>query len=89
MNDDVYKKLASALDLLPGGFPETKSGVELQILRKIFPLEEAQVASNMTGTREEIDVIAARAGLSIEETQKRLEAMLNKGLVWGFKKEGT
>ncbi len=34
MSVNEYKKLAHALDMLPGGFPKTASGVELQILKK-------------------------------------------------------
>ncbi len=89
MNKDVYKQLAQALDLLPGGFPPTKSGVERKILKRIFSLEEAQVASNMTGTSESVDVIAARAKLPKDEAAKRLKAMLDKGIIWFVIMDGT
>jgi electron transport complex protein RnfB len=86
MSVDAYEKLAHALDLLPGGFPRTESGVELQILKKIFSPEEAEVASAMTGTSEAIDVIAERSDLPREDIGARLTAMVNKGIVWGSKK---
>ena len=88
MNTDAYEQLACALDLLPEGFPRTKSGVELQILKKIFSSEEALLASNMTGTIEIVDAIAERAKLSKEVTEERLKAMLRRGIIWSSKKDG-
>ena len=86
MSDDAYEKLALAVDLLPGGFPKTASGVELQILKKIFSPEEAAVASNMTGTSETIDAIAERSTLSQEEIEASLTEMVSKGIIWGSTK---
>ncbi len=83
MNADAYEQLARVLDLLPGGFPRTRSGVELQILKKIFSPEEALVASNMTGTGETVDEIAGRANLPRNETEERLKAMSDRGIIWG------
>ncbi|MBA7643788.1 hypothetical protein ES703_51521 [subsurface metagenome] len=88
MNADVYAQLARALDRLPGGFPQTESRVELQILRKIFSPKEALVASNMTGTSEAVDVIAERASLPIEEIEERLKGILGRGIIWGSEREG-
>jgi len=88
MSVDAYEKLAHALDLLPGGFPRTGSGVELEILKKIFSPEEALVASNMTGTSETADAIAERSNLSKEETKVRLKAMVGRGIIWGSKRDG-
>ena len=88
MSTDVYENLAHALDRLPGGFPQTRSGVELQILKKIFSPEEATVASNMTGTSETVDAISERLNLPKEETEERLKAMVSKDIIWGSKREG-
>ena len=41
MSDEIYSRLADALDRLPNGFPRTESNVELRILRKIYSPEEA------------------------------------------------
>ena len=89
MSVDAYEKLALALDLLPGGFPRTASGVELRILKKIFSPEEAVVACNMTGTSETTDAIAERSTLSQEKIEARLTVMLSRGIIWGStKKDG-
>ncbi len=48
MAKNVYEKLARHLDNLPMGFPSTKSGVELSILRNLFTPEEAAFAPHLT-----------------------------------------
>ncbi len=88
MNADVYARLAQALDQLPGGFPQTESRVELQILRKIFSAEEALVASNLTGTSETTEAIANRAKLPKAAIEGSLKAMLGRGIIWGSEREG-
>ena len=88
MNADPYIKLASALDLLPGGFPKTKSGVELKILKRIFSPEEALIASSLTGSSEAADAIAGRATIPLQEAEERFKEMLKKGIIWGSKKDG-
>jgi NAD-dependent dihydropyrimidine dehydrogenase PreA subunit/DNA-binding Lrp family transcriptional regulator len=82
MSEDVYKRLARHLDRLPAGYPETESGVELRILRRLFTPEEADLALHTTLIPEEARVIARRAGLSVEEAARRLEEMAGKGLVY-------
>lgn len=34
--DDTYRRLSKFLDRMPGGFPETDTGVEIKILKKLF-----------------------------------------------------
>lgn len=86
---EACERLAKALDRLPGGFPETPSQVELRILEKLFSPEEAFVASHMTRAVEIVDVIAERAGLTAQATEQLIQAMLRRGLVWGFAREGV
>jgi Na+-translocating ferredoxin:NAD+ oxidoreductase subunit B len=79
---EIYRKLASHLDSLPGGYPSTESGVELRILRRLFSLDDAELAVHVSLIPEEARVIARRAGISREEAANRLEAMSRKGLVY-------
>lgn len=79
--------LADALDRLPNGFPRTASNVEIAILQRIFSEEEVTLAAELSGTLEPLDQIAARLGLEVGETRKRLMRMLRRGLVW-FDREG-
>ncbi|MBC8421202.1 MAG: hypothetical protein H8E10_21705 [Desulfobacterales bacterium] len=49
--------LAKKLDELPHGFPATRNGVELQILRKIFSPDEAEMTLNMRPVENPTDSI--------------------------------
>ncbi|MFX0081889.1 MAG: hypothetical protein ACFE94_09065 [Candidatus Hodarchaeota archaeon] len=44
INRDVYRRLQEHLDSMPVGYPATKSGVEIKILKHLFTPEEAEVA---------------------------------------------
>ncbi|MDH7490613.1 MAG: 4Fe-4S ferredoxin, partial [Anaerolineae bacterium] len=88
MNDDVYERLADALNHLPNGFPRTATGVELRILQKIFSPEEAALASQLRGEMEPLDSIAERLGMAEDQALAALKAMARRGLVWGDKHEG-
>ena len=82
MTDNVYERLAEALDRLPNGFPRTPSNVELRVLKKIFSPEEAKIAGQLTGSTESIVEIAQKLGFSVEEAQAKLIKMAKRGLVW-------
>ncbi|MFC2120870.1 ATP-binding protein [Bacteroidota bacterium] len=84
--DPVYKKLAVHLDKTPNGFPETKSGVELKLLRKLFNPEEAELACLMNIEHESLKTIALKAGKEERPVFVMLKNMLIKGLV-DLKKE--
>ena len=75
MNKDIYNQLANALGKLPNGFPRTPSNVEISLLKKNFPPEEALLASQLRGNMESIGVIAQRVGLSVEEARTKLMEM--------------
>ncbi len=81
VNSDIYRALAGHLDDLPGGFPSTKSGVELRILKKLFSPEEARLACCLTLIPEGPHVIAGRFRQSTGETAKKLETMARNGLI--------
>ena len=89
MTEDVYQRLAQALDRLPNGFPRTQSNVEILILKKIFSQEEAAVASQLSGKGESVDTISERTGLSTAIAERKLTEMANRGLLWSYEKEGT
>jgi len=85
---EVYERLAKALDKLPNGFPQTPSRVEIQILKKIFPVDEASLASQLGGSMETVEVIARRVGVSEEEASEKLKSMLKRGLLWSSERKG-
>jgi hypothetical protein len=51
VSDSIYDELREFLDRLPGGFPQTESGVEMRILRKLFDLDEARMELNLAPAR--------------------------------------
>lgn len=81
MIDKVYKNLAETLNRLPGGFPETRTGVEIAILQRLFKLEEAGLATYLKPEKEAVEVIADRAGLEAKEAKSILKSMYKKGLI--------
>ena len=42
---DIYQQLQRHLDELPTGFPATTSGIEIRLLKRLFSLEEAKIAT--------------------------------------------
>lgn len=88
MKEDVYTRLRSFLDALPGGFPATDNGVEIKILKKLYSPEEAEFTMKLKEEPEEISDIAQRVGISEPEAAKKLEEMAQKGLIFRVKKEG-
>ncbi len=83
MAEDVYKKLAKVLDALPNGFPETDSGIELKILKKIFTPEEADLFCDLKLSFETPEQISKRTGRDVEDISDRLVTMWHKGQVMG------
>lgn len=75
----VYERLARALDTVPNGYPPTASGVEVDLLAELFSAELAEVAAVMDYRPLTVAEIAARAGLSAEETAARLRALSDFG----------
>lgn len=79
---EIYNQLATALNKLPNGFPRTESGIELELLKRIFTPDEAGIACQL-GYRMESGVdIAVNNGLDFEEVQKQLFQMVQKGQLW-------
>lgn len=81
MTNDVYERLADALDSLPNGFPRTPSNVEIELLKRIFSPEEAWLSCQLGREIESVEAIAERVGLSAKEATARLMKMARRGLV--------
>jgi len=82
MADEIYQELRRFLDEFPFGYPETESGIEIEILKRLFTEDEAELALKLTVIPEEVDSISKRTGLPSEELHERLEEMAQKGLVF-------
>ena len=88
MSDKPYYKLCEFLDTFPLGFPRTASRVEIQILKKLFTHEEAELAELLSPVPEEASQIAQRARLNQDNLSKKLESMSRKGLIFRLRRDG-
>ena len=86
MESDVYQKLRSFLDSLPTGFPETPSGVELKILKKLFTPEQAALTIQLRNSPETVKDIAKRISRDPQTLSIELEEMAQKGLIFRVRK---
>lgn len=80
----VYKELQEHLDEFPVGFPTTKSGVELRILKYLFNPEEAKIATMLSDSFESVDSIYERVKdmvSSIDDLKSILDNMVKKGSI--------
>lgn len=82
MTEDVYARLRVFLDKLPAGFPETPTGVELKILKKMFTPEQAELTMNLSRKPETASDIARRTGMDVAQLSERLEEMAQNGLIF-------
>ncbi len=77
----VYEKLRERLDMFPQGFAKTESGVELEILKRLFTPEEAEIMLNLRPMPEKLSAIAQRMGKDETELGKTLYDMSKRGLI--------
>ncbi len=90
--DQVYVKLQKHLDNQAVGFPATRSGAEIKILKHIFSPLEAELACCLTYRFEPLDAIFSRAGHLVDvpaELEKRLEDIQKKGGIESKIKNGS
>ena len=85
---DVYRELQRELDTMPVGFPATKSGVEIRLLKHLFTPEEAEIALNLSALPESLERIHKRAkkrgiGISEENLEQSLDRLVKKGAIMG------
>ncbi|MFC2024003.1 4Fe-4S binding protein [Chloroflexota bacterium] len=82
--DDAYRKLQEHLDKMPVGYPPTKSGVEINILKAIFTPEQAKIATHLGYKHKTVDEIfeTAKEEVSSKEELKRIlnETVSNGGI---------
>ncbi len=86
--DNIYEKLREHLDSLPVGFSKTESGVEIDILKKIFELEEAEMAIHLQPEPETIEDFCQRTGISMQRAEDMLEKMAKKGQIFRMRRGG-
>lgn len=89
MSTDPYSALREFLDRFPLGFPATDTGIEIEILKRLFTVEEARAAVFLTPFPEPVPAVAGRAGMEPGPLGELLEAMSFRGLVFRSVREGV
>lgn len=88
MADEAYIKLQEFLDEFPIGFPKTSTGVEIEILKRLYTEEEAMITVMLTPIPSSVSTLARRAKMDKKEMEEKLEAMSKKGLIFRVKRGG-
>jgi electron transport complex protein RnfB len=74
-SEHVYIKLQRHLDSQAVGFPATKSGSEIRILKHIFTPQEADIATCLTYKLEPLETVFERARHLVESPEKLAELL--------------
>ena len=80
--EEVYNRVQRHLDRQAVGFPATKSGAEIRILKHIFTPREGEIATCLTYRFEPLETVFKRAAdlvESREELAELLERIEKKG----------
>jgi len=88
MTEEAYIKLREFLDNFPVGFPETESGVEMKILKKLFTKEDAETVVLLTPIPQEASRIARQNKMDKDVLEKKLESMAKRGLIFRVVRNG-
>lgn len=81
---EIYRELQKHLDGMPVGFPPTESGVELKVLKHLFTPKEAEIAIKLSFMPDPLKKIyrkVKKTGISIDDLEKKLDFMVEKGLL--------
>ncbi|MCK7507225.1 MAG: hypothetical protein MZV70_26400 [Desulfobacterales bacterium] len=82
----IYEELRSILDSHPSTAPRG-AGID-EILRILFTSEEAAIAVKMSFKPKSTASLAQATGVPENETERRLESMANKGVIFSKNKDG-
>ena len=84
--NDVYEQLRERLDNFSTGFPITKNGSEMKVLKRLFSPNDAQMFLNLSPILETPGAIASRLKRNEKEIAGQLEDMAQKGLLFRLRK---
>jgi len=88
MEPDIYRELQRHLDQSPVPFPETESGVEISLLKRLFDEAEAKIALKLSVLPENIDKIHSRfkeGEITKETLEAKLDGLYEKGAIQRMK----
>ena len=79
MTDEIYQSLRNRLDQYAHGFAATESGIEIQILRRLFTPQEAEMYLHLTENLQTAEEIARKIRHDPADVEKILMRMTRKG----------
>lgn len=88
----IYRDLKKHLNKLPVGYPGTKSGVEIRLLKWFFNPEEARLAMKLSYkpcSIEDIYEMVKESGMSFNDMERMLNGMMQNGVIGYMEREGT
>ena len=86
MSDRLYRRLQQQLNQYSMGFPESASGIEIEILRSLFSETDAALFTGMTPSLETPDAVAQRTRRPVDDVSRELDDMAERGLLFRVKK---
>ena len=90
--DRIYRDLQRHLDRQAIGFPATKSGAEIRILKRLFSPEEAKLALHLTYKPAPLDSIrelAEGSGIPRDRIEGMLDNMVRNGAIESAERDGA
>jgi Na+-translocating ferredoxin:NAD+ oxidoreductase RNF subunit RnfB len=88
----IYRDLQVHLNKQPVGYPATKSGVEIRLLKRFFNPEEARLAMNLNykpRSLEDIYENVKESRMSFKDMETMLDGMMKNGVIGHMEKLGT
>ena len=82
MGNKIYQRLREQLDQYAVGFPVSKSGIEMEMLKKLFTPEEAELFHFLGVKPETSESVSTRVGRDSKIVTTLLDQMFEKGLVF-------
>ena len=89
MTQDIFRKLQKQLDQYSLGFPATESGIEIEILKRLFSEQDVRMFLNLTPLLETPEKIAGRLNQPVGEVTEKLVDMASRGLLFTLKRGDT
>jgi len=83
-----FERLHLHLSRHPMGFPKTASRHELEILKRVFTREEAEIALSLNLRLQSVGQLSEKTGIEKEELAKLLANMADKGAILEHKHKG-
>ena len=89
---DAYRKLQEHLNTMPVGYPATKTGVDINLLKAIFTPEQTEIATHLDYKHKTIDQIFETAKEEVgskDELKRILDDIVAKGgISWRERRSG-